>query len=66
MAKVSIPIVINVEEIKEYLEKADIVEVVRCRECRWYDHICWRVETEFMESDFCSYGEKNNDNNTRP
>jgi len=39
----------------------DAVEVVRCRDCRWYDHICWRVETEFGENDYCSYGERGND-----
>lgn len=36
-------------------------ELVRCKECRWHDHICWRIEAserEFMADDFCSYGER--------
>jgi len=33
MAKMSIPIVIDCEAVKDYLAKADIVEVIRCKEC---------------------------------
>lgn len=33
MAKMSIPILVDWESIKDYLEKADIVEVIRCKDC---------------------------------
>ena len=33
MAKTSIPILVDWESIKDYLGKADIVEVTRCKEC---------------------------------
>ena len=39
----------------------DAVEVVRCKDCRFYqeDHWCARVALGIMyENDFCSYGER--------
>lgn len=33
MAKTIIPILVDWESIKDYLGKADIVEVIRCKEC---------------------------------
>lgn len=35
MAKMSIPILVDWESIKDYLEKADIVEVIRCKDCEY-------------------------------
>ena len=34
MAKMSIPILVDWESIKDYLAKSDIVEVVRCKDCK--------------------------------
>ena len=34
MAKMSIPILVDWEGIKDYLAKSDIVEVVRCKDCK--------------------------------
>ena len=36
MASIKIPL-INTEAVKGWLEKADMVSVVRCRDCKWYD-----------------------------
>ena len=36
MAKMSIPILVDWESIKDYMEKADIVEVIRCKECKHF------------------------------
>ena len=42
----------------------DAVEVVRCKDCKWWDGkhgLCWREEdvpTAFEFDDFCSYGER--------
>lgn len=33
MAKMSIPILVDWESIKDYLDKSDIVEVIRCKDC---------------------------------
>lgn len=53
---------------------ADVVEVVRCKDCRWFDltdpcgtltpnaHRCKRVTRLWMEDDaFCAYGERSDD-----
>lgn len=64
----------------EYLRKSptvDAVEVVRCKDCKWYMPgelftdimFCHRLKKEngkpakynFCEDDFCSYGEKRTD-----
>lgn len=50
---------------------ADVVEVVRCKDCKWYDltdpcgtltpnaHRCKRVTRLWFEDDaYCSYGER--------
>lgn len=34
MAQMSIPILVDWESIKDYLAKSDIVEVVRCKDCK--------------------------------
>lgn len=47
MAKTSIPILVDWESIKDYLGKADIVEVIRCKEC--------------IKKPFCTIYQKTND-----
>ena len=49
--------------LKEQLESADSVKVVRCKDCKW-----WNTETygcnrnpcveQWHEDDFCNYGER--------
>ncbi len=41
----------------------DAVEVVRCKECKWYKDFdgCFFSTTEVKEDDFCSYGERKTD-----
>lgn len=34
MAKLSVPIIVDWESIKDYLNKHDIVEVIRCKGCK--------------------------------
>ena len=47
--------------VKRYImrqDAVDAVEVVRCKDCRyWDDGDCYRLELS-MPTDFCSYGEK--------
>lgn len=54
------------ENVINSLPSADAVEVVRCRDCKYYDlakngvnGICNRQYGTFDAYDFCSYGEKN-------
>ena len=41
---------------------ADVVEVVRCKDCRWWrdiDHTCkYSFTSPMCANDYCSYGEK--------
>ena len=42
-------------------EKSDLVEVVRCKDCRWYledVEWCYEMSTDMCENDFCNYGER--------
>ena len=66
----SVPAVDPLEDIKdpitEYLNKYDIVEVVRCRDCKWWrddgcgDAYCRLVGVGFSRNrdGFCNYGER--------
>lgn len=49
MAKMSVPILVDWESIKDHLAKSDIVEVIRCKECKHF--IKARSEDEY---DSCS------------
>lgn len=55
---------------------ADVVEVVRCRECKWFNHYTMECESDdvatdheggasfsinFGPDDFCSYGQRKKD-----
>ena len=54
----------------DYLPAADVVEVVRCKDCIFKDYpneygvcCCNRTGEEIQLNDFCSYGERNEDGN---
>ena len=41
-----------------FLNKHDVVEVVRCKDCKhWHNGDCYRLELS-LPNDFCSYGER--------
>ena len=40
MAQIHVPILVNWDDIKDYMAKSDIVEVVRCKDCKFYE-IAW-------------------------
>lgn len=48
------------KELKDYKSREDLVPVVRCRDCKYYEgrNWCGLNETDFDPDDFCSYGEK--------
>jgi hypothetical protein len=54
----------------KFRNKADFVEVVRCKDCRYFDKgfinnngffVCSASGMEITETDFCSYGERRKD-----
>lgn len=72
MAKLEVPIVIDIDAIREYLEQNDIVEVVRCKNCVYWKKITpTLIDEEAVydcplfnewgdENGFCSFGERKN------
>lgn len=60
MAELTIPIVVNWDDIKDRMSKGNIVEVIRCKDCHWhYGTICRRNNTMFWnDNDFCGYAER--------
>lgn len=66
MAEMSIPIIVDWESIKDYLKKADIVEVIRCKDCKKYfpkteerDSYCPFVGRIGLEPDgYCAWAER--------
>ena len=54
----------NIVGVIKNMPTVDAVEVVRCKDCKFYqtDHWCTRVALGIMyENDFCSYGERRAD-----
>lgn len=69
MASSKLTLEINTESVKSWLEKADIVPVVRCKDCKhrhddgycevWGDAFYhWEDFDEVPEDMFCGYGER--------
>lgn len=63
----------NADTCKNYLPTADVVEVVRCKDCRYWEngkdyHPCCNhfgsMMTDTIADDFCSFGERK-DNDSR-
>ena len=48
------------EEIIDDMPSADVVEVVRCKDCKWWDgNDCKARDIDVVDvDDFCSYGER--------
>jgi len=65
-SKLTVDIDIDIEAIKSWLEKADMVPVVRCRDCKWYKTMYCKMDrwTDLVtvyvakKDDYCSYGER--------
>ena len=61
---------VSVYDTVKNIPAADVVEVVRCKDCAYYSdfdayegkrfnfHFCKKFNNITLESDFCSYGEK--------
>ena len=53
---------VSIEDISN-APTVDAVEVVRCKDCKWYKcDGCFFSTSEVEENDFCSYGEASDEN----
>ena len=55
------------DDFKCFKDKADFVQVVRCKDCKWYNIFrleCYKPYRNGVSwiDDFCSYGERSKDN----
>ena len=53
------------EDIADNLISEGMVSVVRCKECKHYkgeQYNCWLMRAKMKPDDFCSYGERSNEN----
>ena len=69
-AKLTVPILLELKDIEAYMAQHDIVEVVRCKDCKWYKtNYSWNgaehkvcviepYEPIRKECDYCSRGER--------
>ncbi len=57
IAKVTVPIVVDIDSIRTYLEQYDIVEVVRCKDCKHRFSEGCRANL-IADDACCSYGER--------
>ena len=49
---------VDIAEIMDSIPAADVVEVVRCKDCKhWNNGDCYRIELT-RHNDYCSYGER--------
>ena len=70
MAQLTVPIVVDWDSIKDRIINGDVVEVVRCKDYKWYKtNYLWNgkehkvcviepYEPVRKECDFCSRGER--------
>lgn len=64
MAKLTIPIVVDWDGIKDRIKNSDLVEVVRCKDCKHYRDsfpydTCDVFDAKATDAeDYCSYGER--------
>ena len=65
---------VSKKEVAE-IPAADVVEVVRCRDCIYFDDatvnrkgfvICPAIGMEITDDDFCSYGERRESDVSKP
>ena len=53
----------DILEFINYTPTADVVEVVRCKDCKWHDSVDGPMRQCDItdDDDFCSYGEREGD-----
>lgn len=72
MAQMHVPILVDWDDIKDHMAKSDIVEVVRCKDCKYCDRGIDEGGNPFLKclgwvyggtqgDDFCSHAERRTD-----
>ena len=61
--ELDIPAIGTVIYILSEMDSADVVEVVRCKDCKWYHEIGCAIKIvdesdEPKDNDYCSFGER--------
>ena len=59
-----LPYKASVKRVLIQAPTTDVVEVVRCRDCRHYkgeQFNCWVMRSKMQPNDYCSYGERRED-----
>ena len=62
----NISVSVDIEEVKEWMKSADIVEVVRCKDCEYWRQdglfrlgtFCELTSTDCEADHYCGWGEK--------
>lgn len=61
-AKLTVPILIDWKSIESYMEQHDIVEVVRCRDCKCWETPGYCIDLLTQDADgFCKWAERRED-----
>lgn len=65
-SKLTVPILLEWKDIEAYMAQHDIVEVVRCRDCKHNPVTAWfgcpmAGTKRRSDDDFCSFGERRDD-----
>ena len=65
-AKLTVQILVDWNDIKDHMAKSDIVEVVRCRDCKWFGKVGCAIMIvddydKPTEDDYCSFAERRED-----
>lgn len=62
-ANLTVPIILNWKDVEGYLAQHDIIEVIRCKDCKWFDACKKLGWIRFLgsEDSYCSKGERRAD-----
>lgn len=50
-----------IKDIRSLPSVADVVEIVRCKDCKYKDTCCRMIRNEKKPNDYCSFGERRED-----
>lgn len=65
-AKLTVPILFEWKDIEAYMAQHNIVEVIRCKDCKWFGDFGCAIRIvddsdKPTENDFCSFAERRTD-----
>ena len=72
-ANLTVPIILNWKDVEAYMAQHDIVQVVRCKDCKYYGEmlpfaddrmICHALALNFEDDFYCGLAERRSDGQT--